>query len=73
MADRFRLGETWPEWWHSLHVRNVVTTHNTDCRLSGGPDFALLQTDQGILRAEYGDNILRDDQGRLSVEPRLPL
>ena len=63
--EAFRLGEEWPDWWHAAHIRNDVTTHNVGGRVRGGPDFALIHTLEGTMRAENGDWIIRGVAGEL--------
>ena len=65
VIEAFRLGEEWPDWWAEKHARNEVTTHNRDGRWRGGPDYALIHTLEGVMRAEYGDWIIRGVKGEL--------
>lgn len=65
VIEAFRLGEAWPDWWAEKHGRNEVTTHNEDGRWRGGPDYALIHTLEGVMRAERGDWIIRGVQGEL--------
>lgn len=65
IIDAFRLGEEWPDWWAEKHCQNEVTTHNEDGRWRGGPDYALIQTLEGTMRAENGDWIIRGVAGEI--------
>lgn len=65
VIDAFRLGDDWPDWFHEKHIQNAVTTHNEDDRWRGGPDYALIHTLEGTMRAEKGDWIIRGVKGEL--------
>lgn len=65
VIQAFRLGDEWPDWWHEAHIANNVTTHNNDGRLRGGPDYALIHTLEGVMRAEFGDWIILGVQGEI--------
>jgi hypothetical protein len=65
VIDAFRLGEEWPDWWADAVTANRVTTHNADGRWRGGPDYALIQTLEGEMRAENGDWIIRGVEGEI--------
>jgi hypothetical protein len=64
-VEAFRLGYAWPDWWGVAHMANRVTTHNLDGRHRGGPDFALIHTLEGQMRAEFGDWIIRGVKGEI--------
>lgn len=65
VIEAFRLGDEWPEWWHEKHITNEVTTHNEDGRHRGGPDYALIHTLEGVMRAGKGDWIIRGVKGEI--------
>ena len=65
VIEAFQLGVKWPEWWHEKHITNEVTTHNADGRHRGGPDYALIHTLEGVMRAEKGDWIIRGVRGEI--------
>lgn len=65
VIEAFRLGEEFPGWWADKHVTNEVTTHNVDGRWRDGPDYALIHTLEGTMRAEKGDWIIRGVKGEL--------
>lgn len=65
VIEAFQLGVKWPEWWHEKHITNEVTTHNDDGRHRGGPDYALIHTLEGVMRAEKGDWIIRGVRGEI--------
>ena len=65
VIEAFQLGVKWPEWWHEKHITNAVTTHNDDGRHRGGPDYALIHTLEGVMRAEKGDWIIRGVRGEI--------
>jgi hypothetical protein len=44
-----------PEWFVDARTANQVTTRNTDGRWRGGPDYALINTVEGVMRVEFGD------------------
>lgn len=67
MADSFRLGETWPDWWGDLVSAGKVITHNLDGRWAGGPDVAFMWTPSGIEMAQKGELITRRPDGHASV------
>lgn len=63
VIEAFQLGGEWPDWWQEKHAANEVTTHNEDDRLRGGPDYALIKTLEGVMRAEKGDWIIKGIKG----------
>jgi hypothetical protein len=65
VIEAFQLGESWPDWFHDRHVLNEVTTHNEDDRWRGGPDYALIHTLEGVMRAEKGDWIIKGVKGEI--------
>jgi hypothetical protein len=65
VIDAFQLGEAWPDWWADAVTANQVTTHNADDRWRGGPDYALIKTLEGEMRAEKGDWIIRGVKGEI--------
>lgn len=64
-VEAFRLSEEWPDWWADKVSTNEVTTHNEDGRWDGGPDYALIHTLEGVMRAERGDWIIKGVKGEL--------
>lgn len=65
VIEAFRLGEEWPDWWADAVSANRVTTHNNDGRYRGGPDYALIKTLEGTMRAEFNDWIIRGVKGEI--------
>lgn len=65
VVEAFRLGEEWPDWWADAVTSCVVTTHNTDGRWRGGPDYADITTLEGTMRAYFGDWIIRGVKGEI--------
>lgn len=65
VIEAFKLGSGWPDWFHDRHIKNEVTTHNLDDRPRGGPDYALIHTLEGVMRAENGDWIIKGVKGEL--------
>jgi hypothetical protein len=66
VIEAFRLGhDSMPDWFCDARTANVVTTHNRDDRWRGGPDYALIRTPEGTMRAEFGDFIVRGIKGEL--------
>ena len=65
VIDAFRLGDEWPDWWADAVTLNQVQTYNRDGRLYGGPDFAKIQTLEGVMSAEKGDWIIRGIKGEI--------
>ena len=65
VIEAFQLGQAWPDWWGDAVSANVATTHNVDGRYRGGPDYALIKTLEGTMRAEYGDWIIKGIKGEL--------
>jgi len=60
VIEAFKLGlDVWPDWFAERHVTNEVTTYNADGRWRGGPDYAIIHTLEGDMRAEYGDYIIK--------------
>lgn len=65
VIDAFKLGSEWPDWWGDAVTENRATTHNRDGRWGGGPDYALIRTLEGEMRAEHGDYVIRGIKGEL--------
>lgn len=65
VIDAFRLGDEWPDWWADKVTANEITTHNVGYRWRGGPDYALIHTLEGVMRAEKGDWIIRGVKGEV--------
>lgn len=66
VIDAFRLGhDHQPDWFTDQKILNKVTTHNIDGRHHGGPDYAVIQTLEGQMRAEFGDYIIRGVKGEI--------
>ena len=63
--EAFRLGDECPDWWMDALSANRVMTGNIDGRYSGGPDFAMIDTLEGRMRAERGDWIIKGVKGEL--------
>lgn len=64
-VEAFKLGEAWPDWWADAVSANKVKTYNQDERWRGGPDYALIQTLEGEMRAEKGDWIIQGVKGEI--------
>jgi hypothetical protein len=66
VIEAFKLGhDGMPDWFMDKLTVNEVTTHNVDDRLYGGPDYALITTLEGQMRAEFGDFIIRGVKGEI--------
>lgn len=65
VVEAFQLGSEWPDWWAVAHMANRVTTHNEDGRHRGGPDYALIETLEGTMRANFGDWIIQGVAGEI--------
>lgn len=66
VINAFRLGyDNMPDWFMDKLTANDVTIHNTDGRWRGGPDYALIKTLEGEMRAEFGDYIIQGVKGEL--------
>lgn len=66
VIEAFRLGiDNMPDWFFCAVCSNEVTTHNEDGRWRGGPDYALIKTLEGEMRAEYGDWIIQGVKGEI--------
>lgn len=65
VIDAFQLGEAWPDWWADAVSACQITTHNNDDRWRGGPDYAIIKTLEGDLRADKGDWIIRGVKGEI--------
>lgn len=65
MVDAFRLGDEYPGWFHAAVACHDVITHNYDGRHSGGPDYAIIMTLEGEMRANKGDWIVRGIKGEI--------
>ena len=66
VIEAFKLGtDPMPDWFCDARSAGDITTHNTDDRHRGGPDFALIKTLEGEMRAEFGDHVIRGVKGEL--------
>lgn len=66
VVDAFRLGhDNMPDWFCDARTANTVTTHNTDGRWRGGPDYCLINTLEGQMRGENGDWIIKGVAGEI--------
>jgi uncharacterized protein YhdP len=65
VIDAFRLGSQWPDWWAEAHARDEAITFNHDGRWRGGPDYAVIKTLEGTMRANNGDWIIRGVKGEI--------
>lgn len=66
VIQAFKLGhDSMPDWFLDRRATNEATTHNVDNRWRGGPDYALIHTLEGTMRAEYGDWIIKGVKGEL--------
>ena len=66
VIDAFKLGHDFmPDWFIDKRNANEVATHNVDGRHRGGPDYALINTLEGQMRAENGDYIIRGVKGEI--------
>lgn len=65
VIDAFILGTEWPDWWADAVTAGKITTHNNDDRWRGGPDYALIKTLEGEMRAERDDWIIRGVKGEI--------
>ncbi len=66
VIEAFRIGiDDMPDWFCDARSTNKVTTHNVDGRFRGGPDYVLISTLEGVMRAEFGDWIIKGVSGEL--------
>jgi hypothetical protein len=66
VIEAFKLGtDPMPDWFCDARSKNDVVTVNGDGRLRGGPDHALIQTLEGIMRANFGDYIIQGVKGEI--------
>jgi len=66
VIEAFRLGDEWPDWWAEKVTAEVVTTFNYDQgAVRGGPDYAIIKTLEGRMRAERGDWIIKGIKGEI--------
>ena len=64
--DAFCLGfDPMPDWFCSARSSGQITTHNVDERPRGGPDYAVIRTLEGEMRAEYGDFVIQGVKGEI--------
>ena len=63
--EAFRLGDEWPDWWGDAVSSGSAKTFNIDGRWRGGPDYATIETLEGVMRAERGDYIIKGLKGEL--------
>jgi len=54
-----------PDWFCDARTANTVITHNDDGRYAGGPDYALIKTLEGEMRADHGDYVIQGVKGEL--------
>ncbi len=72
VVEAFRLGEEWPNWWAVAVTANRAIAYNEDGRWRGGPDYAMISTLEGEMRANKGDWIVRGVFGELyPVKPEI--
>lgn len=66
VIEAFKLGHDFmPDWFLDKRTANEITTHNEDGRFRGGPDYALINTLEGQMRAENGDYIIKGIKGEI--------
>lgn len=66
VIEAFKLGtDPMPDWFCDARSKNEITTHNADDRWRGGPDYALINTLEGQMRAEFGDFIIQGVKGEI--------
>lgn len=66
VIEAFKLGtDSPPDWFLNARNSNAVTTHNIDGRHRGGPDYALIQTLEGEMKANFGDFIIQGINGEI--------
>lgn len=65
VVEAFQLGTEWPDWWADAVSANKVKTYNQDERWRGGPDYALIQTLEGEMRANKDDWIIQGVKGEI--------
>lgn len=62
VAEPFRLGESWPDWWGRVVSINQAITGNFDGRWRGGPDYALIRRHSGGITVKaFGELISPED------------
>lgn len=59
VVEAFRLGDECPDWWADAVSTKTAIAIKVDGQIYGGPDYVLITTLEGVLRAEYGDWIVR--------------
>ena len=66
IIEAFCLGrDNQPDWFCDKKSAGEITTHNLDGRWRGGPDYALINTLEGTMRAENGDFIIQGVNGEV--------
>jgi len=66
VIEAFKLGHDFmPDWFLDKRSANEITTHNADGRHRGGPDYALINTLEGQMRADNGDYIIKGVKGEI--------
>lgn len=66
VVEAFRLGhDAMPDWFCDARSECRASTHNFDERWRGGPDYALIETLEGEMKAEFGDWIIKGVIGEL--------
>ncbi len=66
VVDAFRLGhDAMPDWFCDARSEGRISTHNFDERWRGGPDYALIETLEGQMKAEFGDWIIKGVVGEI--------
>lgn len=66
VINAFKLGHDFmPDWFLDKLSASEITTHNVDGRHRGGPDYALINTLEGQMRAENGDYIIKGVKGEV--------
>lgn len=64
--DAFKLGhDPMPDWFTDARSAGDIVTKNFDGRYHGGPDEAAILTLEGIMKATFGDWIIRGIKGEI--------
>jgi hypothetical protein len=67
VIEAFRLGYgIMPEWFlDALLAKSVITPGDLYHSMRDGPDYALINTLEGQMRADFGDWVIRDVKGEI--------
>lgn len=66
VIEAFKLGhDPMPDWFMDRLTANDVTIRNLGGRWRDGPDYALIQTLEGQMRADHGDWIIQGIKGEI--------